>query len=357
MMRPSVLAGGALLAVSLVSGIAAQAQSPLATSPFESYLELLRQQAGIPAISAAIVQNGEVVWERGLGYQNLDARIRATSDTPYPISNLSGSLAATLVLQCVEERRVVLDEAAATYGVSLPDAGATVRQLLTHTAPASSGESFHYDPDRFAQLGRVVETCVPQPYRKTIAVRLLEFLAMKDSVPGRDVQEDAVVTQNLFAAAVQQRYKDVLERVAIPYRVDKKGRASRNTDLLPENLSASAGVVSTVRDLARFDAALDSGLLLREETLAAAWTNAVGRDRLAIPTGLGWFVQKYNGQTIVWQFGQTPGGYSSLMLKIPAKRLTLILLANSDGLSSYFDLASGDVTKSLFAVLFLRLFA
>jgi hypothetical protein len=51
------------------------------------------------------------------------------------------------------------------------------------------------------------------------------------------------------------------------------------------------------------------------------------------------------------------GGYSSLILKIPAKKLTLILLANSDGLSSFFDLPSGDVTKSLFALLFLRLFA
>ena len=99
---------------------------------------------------------------------------------------------------------------------------------------------------------------MPQPYRKTIAVRLLEFLAMKDSVPGRDVQDDAVVTQNLFAASVQERYQDVLDRVAIPYKVDKKGRSSRNTELLPETLSASAGVVSTVRDLARFDAALDS---------------------------------------------------------------------------------------------------
>jgi CubicO group peptidase (beta-lactamase class C family) len=111
-----------------------------------------------------------------------------------------------------------------------------------------------------------------------------------------------------------------------------------------------------VRDLARFDAALDSALLLRDETLAGAWTNAVGRDRTILPTGLGWFVQKYNGETVVWHFGLTPNGYSSLFLKLPSKHLTLILLANSDGLSSYFDLASGDVTKSLFAVLFLRLF-
>jgi CubicO group peptidase (beta-lactamase class C family) len=121
-------------------------------------------------------------------------------------------------------------------------------------------------------------------------------------------------------------------------------------------MTAATGVVSTVRDLARFDAALDSALLLREDTLAAAWTNAVGRDRM-LPTGLGWFVQKYTAETVVWQFGVMTGGYSSLILKLPAKRLTLVLLANSDGLCSTFDLSTGDVTKSLFALVFLRLFA
>ena len=68
-------------------------------------------------------------------------------------------------------------------------------------------------------------------------------------------------------------------------------------------------------------------------------------------------IEDAQGEAIVWHFGLTPNGYSSLYLKIPSRRLTLILLANSDGLSSAFDLPSGDVTKSLFAVLFLRLFA
>jgi CubicO group peptidase (beta-lactamase class C family) len=357
MMRVPVLAGAAVLAVSLGAGVAAQSTSPLATSPFESYLELLRQQAGIPAISAAIVQNGEIAWERGFGFQNVETRLRATPDTPYPIADLSATLAATLVLECAEQRRLTLDDPAAGYGVSLPETGATIRQILSHTSAAPPGDTFHYDPDRFGQLARVVETCVPQPYRKTLAVRLLERFAMKDSVPGRDVQGEAVGSQNLFATSVMERYKDVIDRVAVPYKVDKKGRSSRLPVDPLEGISASTGIVSTVRDLARFDAALDSTLLLREETLAAAWTSAVGRDRTPLPAGLGWFVQKYNGETIVWHFGMSPNGYSSLLLKVPAKRLTLILLANSDGLSSYFDLASGDVTKSLFAVLFLRLFA
>jgi CubicO group peptidase (beta-lactamase class C family) len=356
MMRAPVLFGAVVLAVSFASGAAAQSTSPLGTSPFESFVELLRQQAGIPGISAAIVHNGEIVWERGFGFQNVEARIRATPDTPYPIAGLTQTLAATLVLECVEQRGVYLDDPASEYGVSLPEAAATVRQILNHTSAAPPGAIFQFDPDRFGQLSRVIETCIPQPYRKTVAVNLLERFAMKDSVPGRDVQEDSIAeqTETLFAESVRLRYKGVLDRMAVPYRVDKKGRASRS-DIPVESMTGATGVVSTVRDLARFDAALDSDILLREETLTAAWTNAVGRDRM-LPTGLGWFVQKYNAETIVWQFGVMTGGYSSLILKIPSKKLTLILLANSDGLCSPFNLSTGDVTKSLFALLFLRLF-
>ena len=347
-------AAAAMLVVSLAGGVSAQAPSPFATSPFEFYLDLLRQQAGIPGISAAIVQNGDIVWERGLGFQNVEDRIRATPDTPYPIANLSETLAATLLLECVEQRRVALDDRASQYGISLPEQGATIRQILNHTSAATSGSGFHYDPSRFDQLTRVIEWCVPQPYRKTLAVRLLERLAMKDSVPGADVQNAAVVAQNLFAESVQRRYRDVLDRVAVPYKVDKRGRATRSAEERDEGVSASAGVISTVRDLARFDAGLD--VLLDDDTLEAAWTNGVGRDRSGVPTGLAWFVQRYNGQEVVWHFGLSPDGYSSLILKVPDKELTLILLANSDGLSSSFDLPLGDVTKSLFAILFLRLF-
>jgi len=41
---------------------------------------------------------------------------------------------------------------------------------------------------------------------------------------------------------------------------------------------------------------------------------------------------------------------------VPGRGLTLILLANSDGLSSPFSLSSGDLTASPFGRLFLGLF-
>ena len=76
---------------------------------------------------------------------------------------------------------------------------------------------------------------------------------------------------------------------------------------------------------------------------------------MPLPTGLGWFVQNYHGEPIVWQFGVTKGGHSSLIVKAPNRGLTYILLANSDGLCAPFNLEAGDVTSSLFATLFLRL--
>jgi CubicO group peptidase (beta-lactamase class C family) len=199
-----------------------------------------------------------------------------------------------------------------------------------------------------------MEYCAPQPYRKSVAHRLLERLAMIDSVPGRDMRNFGAAPDQLFTAAALERYTRSLDRMAVPYRVDKRGRAARN-DLPVDGINAATGLVSTVRDLARFDAALDSDVLLNDETLASAWSPAFAADRTPLPTGLGWFVQSYRGAPVVWQFGVIPNAYSALIVKVPSRKATMILLANSDGLAIPFQLESGDVTRSLFASVFLRM--
>jgi CubicO group peptidase (beta-lactamase class C family) len=334
-----------------------QVVPPPITPTFETYLESLRQQAGIPGMSAALVKDGQIAWERGFGYQNVESRIPATPDTPYPISDISQTFATTLLLQCVEQRLLQLDAPVTRYGTSIEDApAATLRQLLSHTSTATSGDTFKYDPARFALLTQVTEWCIPQPYRKSVAHRLLERLAMKDSVPGRDLRDSTVVPEDTYDPAALERYARVLERMAVPYKLDKKNRPIRSESTTIDGINAADGVISTVRDLARFDAAIDDLLLLLPETLTAAWTPGVSKDTTPLPMGLGWFVQSYKGEPVVWHFGVVPGGYSSLLIKLPARRATLILLANSDGLTGPYQLPAGDVTRSPFAAVFLRLF-
>lgn len=324
------------------------------TSAFESYLEALRQQAGIPGLAGTLLQDGVAVWERGLGLADVEARVRTTPNTPFPVADLTQTLSAVLLLQCVEQRHLDLDAPVQAYGVSLPDGPASLRQVLSHAGSSSTPGVYNYDPARYAHLAAAVEHCAPQPFRKSIAHRLLERLAMIDSVPGRDLRSAEVVPEGLFEPPVLERYASTLQRMAVPYRVDRRGRATR-WEVPVDGINAAVGLVSTVRDLARFDSALDSGLLLRDATRAAAWSPARLADGTAAPTGLGWFVQTYRGTQVVWHAGVLPDAYSSLIVKVPSRRATMILLANSDDLVVPAQFETGDVTRSLFASVFLRM--
>jgi hypothetical protein len=122
-------------------------------------------------------------------------------------------------------------------------------------------------------------------------------------------------------------------------------------------------VISTVQDLAEFVLALRRGILLKPDTLASAWQAPLGPDGERLPHGDGWFVQSYNGETVVWQYGigekieNRGDSSSSLMVMLPSRGLTLIILANSSGLAKSLTLSAGDVSVSAFARVFLGLFA
>lgn len=346
--------------VIVLSGAGASGQQPVFT-PYgiipvlDAYLEALRHQAGVPGMSAALVRDGVLIWEKGYGFQNVTSRIRATADTPYMVGDVSGTLAAVLLLQCVEQGHLELDRPLGLYGVDIPEKDATLRQLLSHTTGNSEAEPFAYSPERYGQLTSVMERCAPQPYRKSVSHRIINRLAMTDSVPGTDLRDPELpLPDQLFDPLELQRYRDVLARLAVGYKIDSRGRAER-TEVPPATMSAAGGLVASVRDLAKLDGALDQRILLLEDTLGQAWQPVPGPRGIQVPTGLGWFVQSHRGQRVVWHFGVVPNAYSSLIIKLPERNLTLILLANSDRMNTPFQLHEGDLTRSLFATLFLRL--
>ena len=316
----------------------------------ESYLEALRAQAGIPGMAAAIVGDTDIVWERGFGRQDLDQAIATQPDTPFHIDGLGQILTATLVLQCVDQGKLSLDDPIGNYDTGSPDPGATIRQLLAHTSAGPGGETFIYRPERLEFLRDAVRECSGDSYRETLA-NLLNSLAMKDSVPGADVVSLVPPAEGIPDEATSATYSAVLARLTTSYLVFEPGQATPFQH--PPTLTAASGVISTVRDLAQFDLALKQGLLT-PETLARAWSTPAVPSLQGLPHGLGWFLQVYNGQPVVWQFGVSESS-SSFMISLPTRRLTMILLANSDGLVKPFVLTPGDVLASPFARVFLGL--
>ena len=71
----------------------------------------------------------------------------------------------------------------------------------------------------------------------------------------------------LFEPAALSRYAAALPRLATPYSTS--GRSVSRSDFPPRDINASAGLLSTVVDLARYDAALEDHVFVSASTQAA----------------------------------------------------------------------------------------
>ena len=281
---------------------------------------------------------------------------RRASDTPFHIDSVTQLFTTAMTLRCVESGRLSLDDRVGQFRPASPDAGATLGQILTHTSETPAGLVLRTVPIASSHSGPRFARARDGSFRKTMS-GLLDWMAMRDSVPGPDAASLTPPAEGIPSPDDAQRYKAALARLAIPYAVDGQGRAtpSRYT---ATTLTPGTGLISTVRDIARFDLALRRGVIVRLETLTNAWQAPVGAKGQRLPHGLGWFVQNFNGQPVVWQFGTGDNGSSSLLVTLPARGLTVILLANSNGLAKTSpSLSAGDLTASPFGRLILGVFA
>ena len=351
--------------------------------PFEifgRYLEPLVEQIGMPGVSAAIIQSGpsgRVIRRYNVGYADLEQKIPTRSDTPYPIGGITQAMTGVLHGVCIDRFGSAVFDIDRDIRLLVPDfpyANTSVRQVLSH----STDGRFKYDPALFARLTSVIESpqCFNRPFRHAMAAEVLDRIpGMTRSIPGMDLNRpEGAAGRALFDDATIKRYQGVLADLAVPYKIDSRGRASRS-EYPSYGLDAASGMVSTIDDLINFETQLDKrdGVPFSASTIDKMWSNqafdlpsGTSTIRVVMPTGLGWFVTNESGQQLVWTFGHIPDAASALIVKMPQRRLagtntgtvslTLIMLANSGGLAKGYGFEDAKVTASPFVKVFLRLF-
>lgn len=151
----------------------------------------------------------------------------------------------------------------------------------------------------------------------------------------------------------QQRFDTVVKTLAQPYALDREFKITKIS--YPQGFSTSAGLISTVLDMAKYDVAIDQNKFLTKETQQLAFTPTVSTKGESLPYGLGWFTQNYKGTKLLWHYGYWTGN-SSFILKVPEQNITFIIMANSDNLSRPTDLGAGDALSSPVGMAFLKTF-
>lgn len=317
-------------------------------------LDSLRLAARIPGLSVALILDGRVVLQRGFGLANLEHNIAATENTPYNIASVSKPLSAVVAMRLVESGQLELDRPMTKFadfaefcdgvrtggGIFFSDYECTsptltFRRMLSMTGNGVPGSHFFYNPPAYSWLSRPMAEVAGKPFSALVADLVFAPAGMHRSAR---IHRGLPLSPNLAAA------------LATPYHLDATGRPVVSEPPAPQGDGAAGGVISTVADLARFDLALDAGGLLAPASRTAMWTPATGPDGQPFPYGLGWFVRTVRGEGLVWHTGLWEGAYSALYLKIPARGVSLILLANSDGLQFPTPLNAATIETSPFAM-------
>ncbi len=335
------------------------AQTP-ATTDFLLRVEALRQEHRIPGLSLAVVKDQSLLLAAGLGWADFENRVAATASTPYNIASVTKPISGVAIMKLVEDGLVELDRPIGEYSrwsefcasfsqqpsvfardLQCDPASHTLRHLLSHTAAGVPGSAFSYNPVVFSWASRPVMAAAGKPFSTLVADLVLRPAAMLDSAR----QHRALPLAEHLA-----------QKLAPPHRIDETGQIIPADPPPPQGDGAAGGIIATVLDLARFDMALDRGELISDRSRAAMLQPTPLNGGGTAPYGMGWYVQDYEELQLIWHAGWWDQAYSALYLKIPSMGLTMIALANSEGLYWGNPLDRAEVQNAPLARLFLASF-
>jgi CubicO group peptidase (beta-lactamase class C family) len=313
----------------------AAAARPAHADPADDFVREQMKRQNIPGLSLAVIRNGVIVKAAGYGVADRTRQTPATPETVYKIASVSKQFIATGIMLLVQEGTIRLDDSVRTYLTDAPDAWRpiTIRHLLAHTAGLVR-EAPGFAPGAAQSDADVLRTAYALPLRFTPGERweysnagyyaLAEVMRIAAGRPWAEFLADRVFVPSGMLAT---RPTTVGEGVA------NRARGYSDNDRLLDAadwpaVRPSGAFLSTVLDLARWDAILYTDRILTESSRRQMWTPIALNDGQSHPYGFGW--QLGSGRRrLVYHGGGMPG-FQSEFARFVDDGLSIVVLMNLD---------------------------
>lgn len=246
-----------------------------------------------------ISRNGAIVYQKSIGYRNVDKKQEANADTKYRIGSISKMFTTVLVFQLIEEGKLKLETTLDKYFPQIPNASQiTIGNMLNHrsgihsftddaeyrtymTSPKTSDELVaiiakspaEFKPDEkaaysnsnFVLLGYIVERIEGKPYKEVLKERITSRINLQNTYLGgkTSLENGECYSYNFANNWIKQPETDM----SIP--------------------GGAGAIVSTPHDLIIFIEALFAGKLISKGNLELmkTVTDGYGMGMFQIPFG------------------------------------------------------------------------
>jgi D-alanyl-D-alanine carboxypeptidase len=306
--------------------------------PADDFLRAEMKRQRIPGLSLVVLRNGEVIKAAGYGLANRKLDVAATPDTVYKIASASKQFIAAGIMLLVQEGRIGLDDPLNKFLDGAPAAWntITIRHLLTHTgglireAPGFDPLKVQSDADILRSAYAVPLRFVPGlkwEYSNTGYYALAEIIRKVSGQTWGDYLA-ARIFKPLGMQSTRTTPTSTTEKIAGYAQGYVDNDALRDAPQWVA-LRPSGAFLSTVRDLAKWDAALRTESILTESTRRQMWTPVTLNDGATYPYGFGWMMATVKGHRLIHHPGGMPG-FRSDIARFVDDGVTIIVLMNLD---------------------------
>ncbi len=283
-----------------------------------------------------VTKEGQPLLRKGYGLANREWQTANGPDVKYRLGSITKQFTAAAILQLVERGKLSLEEPIGKYYTEAPAAWekVTIHQLLNHTSGIPSytaiprffnkqammpmtpaeivkltqdkplefdpGTKFKYNNSGYILLGYVIEKVSGGSYDEYVRKNLLEPLGLKDT--GYD-----------------------WNTTVIPKRAsghEPNGKLAPHLDMSVP--FAAGSLYSTADDLVKWAEALESGKVVSKESYAKMTTAYLSK------YGYGLVMDKSEGHDVIGHGGGI-NGFNTLLMRAPAEKVTVVVLANQNG--------------------------
>jgi len=298
--------------------------------------------SGVPGAALAVLKDGETIYRQAAGLADVERKVAYSPDLAFEIGSLSKQFAATAILMLVAEGKLALADPIGSIVDDLPEAwrAATVEQVMHHASGIPdyeeiAGYDYYNEPREPADVVRVAAQRKPAfrpgdrfEYSNT-GYYLLSVIVEKRSGLGLDRFLAKRVFEPLGMSSTYTSERPSGVAVATGYH-GRTGTRTAQPPIAWSSTLGAGGIVSTLADLARWDAALYTDRLLPAPLRAKLWEPARANDGSTIPYGAGWFTQRTRDVEHLSHSGQT-NGFSCDYMRFPEQHLSVLVHFNTYG--------------------------
>jgi CubicO group peptidase (beta-lactamase class C family) len=351
--------------------------APLWAAPpagFEQRVESLRTSIGVPGVSISIVEDGKVTLARGFGVKRLGATDPVGADTLFSTGSTGKAVTVAALATLVDQGKIKWDDKVIDHltWFQMYDPWVTremtIRDLLVHRSglglgagdllfvpdakysraesvrrlryikPATSFRSgYAYDNVLYMVAGQLIEAVTGKTFEKYVAEDLFKPAGMFQSTSDDDVR-----FTRPDRAQPHARLGGAFRGLGELQLLDERAGLGRNA-APAGGLSVSANDMARwlLIQLARGKLPEGNGRLFSEAASREMWTPVVFQpvDELppalaaAVPKfntyALGWDVQDYKGEKIIWHGGFV-WGFKTAVVLIPDRNVGFSIAINSE---------------------------